>query len=48
MQLFLTEGKEVLIDSNDLERGESIGRGAFATVYRASYKNGQEVKRPHP
>ena len=50
LQLFLTEGRDILVDSKDLERKESIGRGAFATVFRANYKSGQEIKevRPHP
>ena len=43
MQLFLTQGREILVDSKDLERKESVGRGGYATVYRANYKNGQEV-----
>lgn len=35
------------MDSKDLEKQELIGRGAYATVFKANYKNGQEV-RPHP
>lgn len=35
------------MDSKQLEKKESIGRGAFANVYRAHYKDGREV-RPHP
>lgn len=44
LQLFLTQGRDILVDSKDLEKKDSIGRGAFATVFRASYKNGQEVR----
>ena len=36
------------MDSKQLEKKESIGRGAFANVYRAHYKNGQEVRTRPP
>ena len=46
-QLFLTQGKDILVEAGDFREVESIGRGAFATVFKAKYKNGKAV-RPHP
>ena len=37
-QLFLTQGKDVLLNPQDLEREESIGKGAYATVFKARLK----------
>lgn len=31
------------MDAKDLEKKDMIGHGAFASVFRANYKNGQEV-----
>ena len=36
--MFMTEGHDILMKSDKLQRGESIGKGAFATVYKAKMK----------
>lgn len=41
--MFMTEGHHILVEPNRLKRGESIGKGAFATVYRAKMKTTDEV-----
>lgn len=38
----MTEGHHILVEPNDLIRGESIGKGAFATVYKAKMKKTTE------
>ena len=43
-QLFLTEGKNVTVNSQDLCKEDPIGYGAFATVFKAKMKRkGEEV-----
>ena len=34
----MTEGHHILVEPDKLQRGESIGKGAFATVYKAKMK----------
>jgi hypothetical protein len=34
----MTEGHHILVEPDKLQRGESIGKGAFATVYKATMK----------
>ena len=36
--MFMTEGHHILVEPDKLQRGESIGKGAFATVYKAKMK----------
>lgn len=43
-QLFLTQGKDVLVEAKDFGEVEPIGRGAFATVFKAKYKSGKAVR----
>ena len=43
VQLFLTEGKGVIVDPDHLEQEKEIGHGAYATVYRAQIKRQDEV-----
>ena len=38
LQMFMTEGHHILVEPDKLQRGESIGKGAFATVYKAKMK----------
>ena len=34
----MTEGHNILVDPSNLKKGDSIGKGAFATVYKAKLK----------
>ena len=45
----MTEGHHILVEPANLRRGENIGKGAFATVYRAQMtKKTDEVCTTHP
>ena len=41
-QLFLSQGKDILIGSDELHIGKAIGKGAFATVFEATLKKKRE------
>jgi len=43
VQFFLSYGREVAMETKDFVIKENIGRGAFAHVYCAVYKDGKEV-----
>ena len=43
VQFFLSYGREVAMETKDFVIKENIGRGAFAHVYCATYKDGKEV-----
>ena len=34
----MTEGHNILVDPSNLKKGDNIGKGAFATVYKAKLK----------
>ena len=36
--MFMTEGHHILVDPSNLKRGDNIGKGAFATVYKAKLR----------
>lgn len=38
IQLFLTQGKDILMNPYDLVKEDSIGQGAFATVFKGKIK----------
>ena len=39
-QLFLTQGKDILVNEKDIFKEDVLGKGAFATVFKAKVKTG--------
>ena len=44
LQLFLAQGKDILINTSDYDIGEKIGHGAYSSVFKVKLKKQGEVR----